>query len=114
MQPGSPGASSAPVFSTECASPDCAADSPGPGGAVKHDVADAVRGARRDRGWTQVVLAERAGVSRPTVARIEGGRLVALLSLAKVAMALGLRVRVSVESPAQAEPDLVEVRRESG
>lgn len=58
---------------------------------------DAVRQARRQRGWTQAELARAAGVSRATVARIEAGQGVAMASLVAVAEALGLKVSVSVE-----------------
>lgn len=45
--------------------------------------------------WTQREVAERAGVSRPTVARIERGDDVSTATLAKVAAALGLTVAFS-------------------
>lgn len=38
------------------------------------DMGSLVRQARRDRGWTQVQLAERAGVSRDWIIRLEQGR----------------------------------------
>lgn len=53
--------------------------------------------ARREQGWTQIQLAEVAGVSRPTVARIEAGQQVGLAILVKVAEVLGLQVQVSVQ-----------------
>lgn len=49
-----------------------------------------LRDARRARGWSQRELAEHAGVSRPTVARIEAGQRVRVDSLERVAGALGL------------------------
>ncbi len=58
---------------------------------------DAVRQARTEKGWTQSELARAAGVSRATVARIEGGERVAMASLVAVAEAVGLKVSVSVE-----------------
>lgn len=51
-----------------------------------------VRDARSSRGWSQTELAEHAGVSRPTIARIEAGRDVTTSTLAKVAGALGLKI----------------------
>ena len=45
--------------------------------------------------WTQHELAERAGVSRPSVARIERGDDVSTATLEKVAAALRLRVELT-------------------
>lgn len=53
-----------------------------------------VRHSRLDRGWSQGELAERAGVSRPTVARIEGGQDVSMSTLRQVAGSLGLEVKL--------------------
>ena len=41
------------------------------------------------RGWTRELLAKRAGVSRPTVQKAEEGRLVADLTVTKLAEAIG-------------------------
>lgn len=49
-----------------------------------------IRAARLDREWSQQQLAEAAGVSRPTVARVEGDEDVSTATLEKVAGALGL------------------------
>lgn len=49
--------------------------------------------------WTQADLAERAAVSRPTIARIERGDGVSTVTLEKVATALGLRVELKSKSP---------------
>lgn len=57
-----------------------------------------VRSARTTQCWSQGELAERAGLSRPTIARIEAGRDVSTATLAKVAATLGLTVRVERES----------------
>jgi len=52
-----------------------------------------VRDARKRRGWTQAVLAERAGLSRTEVSAIETGRVVPATSAAlALARALGARV----------------------
>jgi len=56
---------------------------------------DTIREARKKRGWTQVVLAEKASVSRPTVARIEGGADVSTANLAKITEALGLQIELT-------------------
>lgn len=52
----------------------------------------AVREGRRSFEWSQSELAERAKVSRPTIARIESGQDVSMATLTKVADALGLRL----------------------
>lgn len=57
---------------------------------------DRVRQARMTRGWSQSELASLAGVSRPTVARIEAGQQVRVSTLNAVAAALGMRVQISV------------------
>lgn len=54
-----------------------------------------IREARAALGWTQEELAERAGVSRPTVARIERGDDVNTATLTRVAAALGLSVEIT-------------------
>lgn len=54
----------------------------------------AVRDARRGRGWSQTHLGEAAGVSRPTIARIELGDDVSVATPAKVTAAVGLAVRI--------------------
>ncbi len=51
---------------------------------------DVIREARKKRGWSQVELAEQAGVSRPTIARIEGNNDVNTATIAKIAQVLGL------------------------
>ncbi|POH75171.1 helix-turn-helix domain-containing protein [Arthrobacter glacialis] len=55
-----------------------------------------IREARIKRGWSQTVLGERAGVSRPTVARIEADHDISTATLSKVATALGLTVELEV------------------
>jgi transcriptional regulator with XRE-family HTH domain len=54
----------------------------------------AVRDARRERAWSQTQLGEEAGVSRPTIARIERGDDVSVATLAKVTAAVGLSVKI--------------------
>lgn len=54
-----------------------------------------IRTARMEQGLTQTELAERAGVSRPTVARVEAGEDVSTATLEKVAAALGLAIELT-------------------
>lgn len=63
------------------------------------DLGNRIRKARKDNGWSQTVLAERAGVSRPTIARIEGGTDVSTVRLAKIAEALGLEIVLAPAEP---------------
>lgn len=53
-----------------------------------------VRRARQALTWSQAELAEQAGVSRPTVARLEAGQDVSMRSLTAVLSALGLELNV--------------------
>lgn len=57
-------------------------------------VAELIREARRARGWSQGELAARTGVSRPTIARIEGGQRVRMGTLETVAQALGFSIEL--------------------
>lgn len=59
------------------------------------EIASTIHKARLSRDWTQAELAARAGLSRPTVARIESGKAVSTATLEKVAAALGLRVELT-------------------
>lgn len=59
------------------------------------EIASKIHETRVSLDWTQNELAERAGVSRPTVARIERGQAVSTATLEKVAAALGLRVELT-------------------
>lgn len=54
-----------------------------------------VREARRALGWSQMELANRAHVSRPTIARVETGANISTGTLEKVARALDKRLRVT-------------------
>lgn len=58
------------------------------------EIAKHVREARDASGWSQEELAERAGVSRPTIARFERGEDVSTATLVKVTAALGLSIDV--------------------
>lgn len=53
-----------------------------------------IRDARKAKGWSQIELGERAGVSRPTIARIEADHDVTTATIAKVAQALGLKLEL--------------------
>ncbi len=59
------------------------------------ELANAIREARKARGWSQTELAARADVSRPTIARIEAGHGFSATSMEKVVRALDLRVTVT-------------------
>lgn len=65
---------------------------------LRSEVSDRIREARKRRGWSQAELGGRAGVSRPSVARIEGGLDVSIPTLVSVAGALGLTVRFTLET----------------
>lgn len=54
----------------------------------------AVKVARNERGWSQTELGRQAGVSRPTVARIENGQDGHTTMLDKVAAALDLTLSI--------------------
>lgn len=64
------------------------------GEAEQHGFGDVIREARKKQGWSQVELGERAGVSRPTIARIEANNAVTTATIAKVAQALGLKLKL--------------------
>lgn len=53
-----------------------------------------IRKARDERGLTQTELAIKAGVSRPTVARVELGVATSIATLEKIADALGLTLEL--------------------
>jgi transcriptional regulator with XRE-family HTH domain len=55
---------------------------------------DVIREARKKRGWSQAELGEKSGLSRPTIARIEGNNDVTTATIAKVAQALGLKLEL--------------------
>jgi transcriptional regulator with XRE-family HTH domain len=61
---------------------------------MSSSLGNAIRDARNQRGWSQVTLGERSGVSRPTIARVEAGGDVSTATLEKVVAALGLTIKV--------------------
>ena len=61
------------------------------------DIAARVKETRRAQGLTQLALAERAKVSRPTIARLETGKLpeIGYRTLLKILRALDLDLRLT-------------------
>lgn len=58
---------------------------------TKATIAEAVKNKRTEKGWSQLELAEKAGVDRKTVNRIENGRYSpSMNTLVSVGNALGL------------------------
>ncbi|MGO2746230.1 helix-turn-helix transcriptional regulator [Microbacterium sp.] len=55
---------------------------------------DVIREARNKHGWSQGELGEKAGVSRPTIARVEANNDVTTATIAKIAQALGLKLEL--------------------
>jgi transcriptional regulator with XRE-family HTH domain len=64
------------------------------GEAEQHGFGDVVRKARKKQGWSQVELGEKAGVSRPTIARVEANNDVTTATVAKLAQVLGLKLEL--------------------
>ena len=64
------------------------------GEAEQHGFGDVIREARKKQGWSQAELGEKSGVSRPTIARVEGDNDVTTATIAKVAQALGLKLEL--------------------
>lgn len=58
---------------------------------------DVIREARKKQGWSQGELGERAGVSRPTIARVEADNDVTTATIVNIAQALGLKLKLSPE-----------------
>lgn len=54
---------------------------------------EVIRDARKRRGWSQSELGEKAGVSRPTVARVEANNDVTT-TVAEISQALGLTLKL--------------------
>lgn len=55
---------------------------------------EVIREARKKHGWSQAELGERSGVSRPTIARVEANNDVTTATIAKIALALGLKLEL--------------------
>jgi HTH-type transcriptional regulator/antitoxin HipB len=77
---------------------------------LRFELAEAVRQRREELGWSQEELGRRAGMPQSSVARFEhGGTQPTLPTLERLADALGLVLKVRMESPeaeAGAERDL--------
>jgi ribosome-binding protein aMBF1 (putative translation factor) len=68
---------------------------------LRYELAEAIRARRKEVGWSQRQLAERAGMTQPGVARFEaGGTTPTLPLLERLASALGLTVTISL-APAE-------------
>ncbi|WP_333735021.1 helix-turn-helix domain-containing protein [Leucobacter sp. UCMA 4100] len=55
--------------------------------------------ARKDLGWSQGLLAAKAGVSRPSVARVEASDAVSTDTLSKISEVLGLKLTLAEVPP---------------
>jgi transcriptional regulator with XRE-family HTH domain len=62
--------------------------------AEQHGFGDVIREARKKQGWSQGELGEKAGLSRPTIARVEANNDVTTATIAKVAQVLGLKLEL--------------------
>jgi len=68
--------------------------------AVRRRVGERVRALRAGRGLTQLRLAQRSGISRPSIANVEAGRQnVSLRQLCALAAALGVGVEDILAEP---------------
>ncbi|MFK0005082.1 helix-turn-helix transcriptional regulator [Paenarthrobacter sp. NPDC090522] len=56
---------------------------------------DTIREARKKHGWSQAELGEKAGVSRPTIARVEANHDVTTATITKIAQVLGLTLELN-------------------
>lgn len=54
-----------------------------------------IREARKKRGWSQQELGHAAGLSRPTIARVEADSDVTTATISKIARALGLTLELT-------------------
>ena len=54
-----------------------------------------IREARKKRGWSQVELGQKSGLSRPTIARVEADSDVTTATIGKIAKALGLTLELT-------------------
>ncbi len=64
------------------------------------DLGDEIRRRRRAIGWSQQVLADRAGVGRPWLSQVEGGKRTAEIGRTLAVLdALGAMIRISDAPP---------------
>jgi len=64
-----------------------------------NEITQQVRAARTGLGLSQGLLASRAGVSRPSVARLEAGEDVSTGTLSKISEVLGLKLTLAEVQP---------------
>lgn len=78
---------------------------------MENEIGETIRRAREANGWSQEVLAEKAGTKQQTVQRIESGQVRASRALPGIFAALGLQLPVAaqihVSSSAQAAQPMV-------
>ena len=55
---------------------------------------ETIREARKKRGWSQMELGQKSGLSRPTIARVEANDDVTTATIGKIAQVLGLRLEL--------------------
>jgi transcriptional regulator with XRE-family HTH domain len=58
-------------------------------GSLQRQIGQRIRALRLREGWTQTDLAQRAGVSRPTIERLERGGEITLSRLLRISATLG-------------------------
>ena len=74
-------------------------------------IAQRVREAREGQGWTQEELAEKAGIARPNIARLERGlHIPTLTTLEKVARALAIDMNILTAPPEAIEEAMREFK----
>lgn len=56
---------------------------------------EVIREARKKRGWSQEELGQAAGLSRPTIARVEADNDVSTATIGKIARALGFTLELT-------------------
>lgn len=76
-------------------------------------MAERLRKLRKRKGWTQVELSEQSGVSLGSLKRFENTGLISLLSLTKLAMALGCEGELKALFSATPYGSIEEVIREN-
>ncbi|MGY6497675.1 MAG: helix-turn-helix domain-containing protein [Microcella sp.] len=61
---------------------------------IPRQLCETIREVRHDRGWSQTTLGDRAGLSRPTIARVERGDDISTATLVAISEALGLSIEL--------------------
>lgn len=80
---------------------------------LRHRLGQRLRAARRSRSLTQAAVAERAGISRPTLSALERGKDVSLDTFLSVLRALDLLDGLDVAVPEAAISPIAELERSS-